>query len=90
VSTTTAVPPLFSWKEEYSVGIESVDSQHKQLILMVSQLHRAMTQQKLREDFIAGRLTITIEAMNFLKTWLNDHILGMDQEFARFRKSAGK
>ena len=133
--STSTITPLFSWKEEYSLGIESVDSQHKQLILMVSQLHKAMmlgkakevlaeildklirytdthfaheeqlmrqknyprlsthaaehrrlttVAHKLRADFREGRLTITVDTLNFLKTWLNDHILGMDQDYGRF------
>lgn len=141
MSTITAVPPLFAWKDEYNLGIEKIDGQHKQLVLMVSQLHRAMMQgkanevlaeifdklvrytethfaeeealmrqhgyprltshaaehrrlttlaHKLRADCAEGRLSITIDTLNFLKTWLNDHILGMDREFGQYVNQKGK
>jgi hemerythrin len=33
---------LMSWKEEYSVGIDDIDKQHKRLIEMINELHDAM------------------------------------------------
>jgi hemerythrin len=33
---------LLQWKEEYSVGIEAVDQEHKQLIDLISRLHEAL------------------------------------------------
>jgi hemerythrin-like metal-binding protein len=47
--------------------------------------HRALTRKarELREKFLAGRLTITLEVMTFLKEWLQKHILGSDAVFAR-------
>lgn len=141
MSTAPAVSPLFTWKDEYGVGVATVDAQHKELIQMISQLHQAMMQgkakdvlsgildklvrytethfadeekimlqrgyprlsghvaehrrlttlaHKLRADFLEGRISITIETLNFLKNWLNDHILGMDQQYARFFAQQGR
>ncbi len=42
---------FFEWKDEYCVNIESIDSQHKKLVLMIESLYVAMmgkqTHQKL-------------------------------------------
>ena len=37
---------FITWKNEYSVGNEEIDSQHKKLIEMINELHEAMTQGK--------------------------------------------
>jgi hemerythrin len=34
---------LFDWKEDYSVGVASIDDQHKRLIAWINRLHEAMT-----------------------------------------------
>jgi hemerythrin len=34
--------PIFPWREEYSVHIPQIDSQHQQLIALINQLHAAM------------------------------------------------
>jgi hemerythrin-like metal-binding protein len=124
------------------VGDDTIDAEHKQLILIVSELHRAMLQGKAREvlaeildklirytdshfadeensmrlrayprfsahaaehrrlssighklqaDFNQGRLSITVETISFLKTWLSGHMLGMDQDYAgHIRNMKGK
>jgi hemerythrin-like metal-binding protein len=45
--------------------------------------HRALTAKvlELRTKVDAGKTTITLEVMNFLKSWLNDHIRGTDQMY---------
>lgn len=35
-------------------------------------------------DYKNGRLTVSMETMNFLRTWLTDHILGMDKKLSQF------
>ena len=35
-----------------------------------------------KEKFESGRFTVTYEMMNFLRTWLMEHIKGTDQEYA--------
>lgn len=34
--------PLLDWKPEYSLGIESVDTEHRQMIGMINDLYQAM------------------------------------------------
>lgn len=33
---------VFAWKEEYSVAIPEIDAQHRQLVTILEDLHRAM------------------------------------------------
>src|ERR1035437_6651732 len=131
---TTATAAVFPWRDEYSVRIPEIDSQHKVLIRLINDLHAAMLQGKgkdalsaivnelvryteshfafeesllqkrnysglaahrqvhrdltrqvyeLREKVQAGKLTITMEVMTFLKDWLANHILSQDQAYAR-------
>jgi hemerythrin-like metal-binding protein len=39
----------FQWKDEYSVHVEEIDNQHKQLIKMVFQLFTAISKQSTKE-----------------------------------------
>jgi hemerythrin-like metal-binding protein len=49
------------------------------------QRHQKLTSQvyELRDKFCAGKITVTIEVMQFLKSWLADHILSADMAYAR-------
>ena len=40
---------VFSWKEEYSVGIAEIDTQHKKLVAMVNDIYQAMGEGKGRK-----------------------------------------
>ena len=40
---------FFDWKEEYSVNIEQIDSQHKILVDMINQIYIAMHERKSQE-----------------------------------------
>jgi len=48
-------------------------------------VHKHLTNQvyELRDKFQAAKLSITIEVMHFLKSWLADHIMVHDQAYAR-------
>jgi hemerythrin len=39
--------------------------------------------QELRDKVESGRITVTIEVMQFLRDWLANHILVQDQAYAR-------
>ena len=49
------------------------------------QEHKKLTRQvhELRDKFRGGQITLTIETMQFLKSWLADHIMGHDQVYSR-------
>lgn len=55
-------------------------------------LHCDLTQtvQRLQKEMEAGRAALTLETLDFLKKWLNDHILGDDHEFAAFVASKSR
>lgn len=38
--------------------------------------------QRLQADFEEEKLSLTMDLMNFLKDWLNNHIMGYDKELA--------
>jgi hemerythrin len=42
---TTATTP-FPWKTEYSVGVPSIDGQHRRVVFVLGELHQAMAQGK--------------------------------------------
>jgi hemerythrin len=51
--------------------------------------HEAL-QQKVAEfqaEFAAGRATVTVQVLTFLKKWLESHIQGSDQQYAPYLKS---
>ena len=53
--------------------------------------HNELTKQVLtfKEQFDKGQANISIITYNFLKEWLNKHILGTDKKFGPFLKSKG-
>jgi hemerythrin len=123
---------MFQWDEKYSVGIQSIDSQHKEIFLHLNKLLDAMKQglasdviapiildlekyavlhfQKeefffqrfnfqesaehikehndftkkvtsLKEDLKSGKITLSFELLNFLKDWIDHHILIIDKQY---------
>ena len=46
---------LFEWKDSYSVGLDSIDKQHKMLVDSLNELHEAMLNGE-ANDVIAGIL----------------------------------
>ena len=126
---------LFQWKDDYLVGQQEIDSQHKRLFQLADQLHAAMTtgkgkdvmlktlgdlidytkrhfaaEEKLMQksnypdylahkvfhdkltaqvvqfqtEFAAGKSTVTIQLLQFLKDWLQHHIGETDRKIAVF------
>jgi hemerythrin len=50
--------------------------------------HEALTKQvlKFQEDFAAGRATMTVQLLQFLRGWLQNHIQGSDLKLAPYLK----
>ena len=40
-------------------------------------------------DVKNGKLTVSIDVMNFLKDWLDKHIMGTDKKYAPYMHSKG-
>ncbi len=131
---------LFTWQDKYSVGIQQIDDQHKQLIKMINELNDAMltgkgkdilmtvlnklanycvshfaVEEKLFDTYAypetadhkdkhhkmtakvkaligevqSGKSTISVEVMNFLKNWLDKHIMETDQKYAPYLNNKG-
>ncbi len=53
--------------------------------------HDELTKQvlALKDKFETGAPVITVELMNFLKDWLNGHILNSDKKYSEFLNSKG-
>ena len=123
---------MYEWNEKYSVGIQSIDNQHKEIVKLLNDLLQAMKQGKasdvtsqiilelekyarnhfqkeefffkrfnypgadehikehrlfiqkvesLKSEFKAGKITLTFELLNFLKDWIDHHVLEVDKKY---------
>ena len=123
---------MYIWDDKYSVGIQSIDNQHKEIFKLLNDLLSAMKNglantvstsiilelekyavihfqkeefffkrfnysgaekhiiehqlfiQKvntLKADVKAGKIASTFELLNFLKNWIEHHILEVDKEY---------
>jgi methyl-accepting chemotaxis protein/hemerythrin len=133
---------MFHWDEKYSVGIQSIDNQHKEIFGILNKLLEAMkmgygndvTTQIIQEleryavihfqkeefffqrfkyqsstehiaehqyfikkiailkpDLKSGKMTLTIDLLNFLKDWIEHHILIVDKQYSEcFRQNGLK
>ena len=131
---------LIEWTADFSVGVEEIDNQHKQLVKMINELHKAMingegskriekiisglaeytiyhfgTEEKyfdkfgypetdshkqthvdfvkkvsiFKSEFENKEVMLTIDVLDFLSTWLREHILGDDMDYSDFFISKG-
>lgn len=55
-------------------------TEHVKLVQQVSEL---------KQKFDSGKGQITMEVMNFLKDWLNNHIMVVDKKYSEFLNSKG-
>lgn len=130
---------MFQWDEKYSVGIQSIDTQHKEIFEILEKLVEAMKKghgsdvttqiilnleryavnhfQKeefffkrfnfygsaehisehqdfknkiisLKSDLKSGKITLTFDLLNFLKEWIDHHILVVDKQYSEcFRQN---
>ena len=70
----------FKTEEDYFDRYDYPDTddhkaQHRHFVRQIDQYNR---------DFEAGRLTLSMEVMNFLKDWLIKHIQGTDKDYTDF------
>jgi hemerythrin len=123
---------MYKWNEKYSVGIQSIDNQHKEIVKLLNDLLQAMKQgqandvtskiilelekyarnhfqkeefffkrfnypeaeehikehrlfiqkvESLKSEFKAGKITLTFELLNFLKDWVDHHVLEADKKY---------
>ncbi len=128
---------LMPWGSKLKIGIDEIDGQHKKLVSLINQLHKAMKLKKRRQkskdilkeltdytvyhfrfeeelfekynypekadhtdihkelvaqvtdfqtQFVDGKAALTIDLMDFLITWLKDHIMQTDKKFVPFLK----
>jgi hemerythrin-like metal-binding protein len=124
---------MLKWDEKYSVGIQSIDNQHKELFRILGSLFDAMKKgqasdittqivlelekytilhfrkeeyffqrfnysgsiehicehdnfikkvDSLKSDLKTGKATLTFELLDFLKGWINHHILVVDKMYS--------
>lgn len=129
---------LIKWTNEYSVGVEEIDNQHKGLIILINELFTLMSEGKaksklneifdhltnytkihfkteeimlykfaykdldshkqehknfieklkdFKKEFETGKVTISIEILNFLKNWLINHICISDKNYSSYIKN---
>ena len=68
--------------EKYSYpGLNEQKREHAAFIKKVAEM-----QQKMRD----GNLTLSIEVSQFLRSWITDHILGIDKKYVDFLISKGE
>lgn len=60
-------------------------------LLTQKKMHQAFVEKlrKILEDYEAGKLSLGMEIMSFLKDWLSGHILGEDKKYGPFFNSRG-
>lgn len=140
--TQRGVQPLMKWDSRIMLGVKSIDDQHKVLVDLINDLHKAMKTRSLnnvasagaivdelvsytethfkyeeglfkkynyaakdehmkihrdlvaevvdfQQNFKSGKATLSVELMDFLKKWLNDHIKKEDKKYLPFFKENG-
>jgi hemerythrin-like metal-binding protein len=85
-ATSKTLDELAHYAETHFACEENLMAEHRYSGLAAHrQQHIGFTERvwDLREKFRAGRLTISIETLEFLRNWLADHILNSDRAYAR-------
>lgn len=66
--------------EEGYYGLEEQEVQHEKFVDRIGEFRRGL------ED---GKITLTMDVMNFLKEWLSEHIQVTDDEYREFFNERG-
>ena len=61
-------------------GAAAHRKEHDELVQQVADIRRRVEE---------GRLVVSIEILNFLTRWLNEHILGSDKQYSAFFNAKG-
>ena len=46
---------LILWKDEFSVGVDEVDHEHRELVALINQLHDDMSEGAGRDEIVDGQ-----------------------------------
>ncbi len=67
---------FFDWKDEYNVKIESIDSQHKKILMMIDRIYRAMVERKTLEimpDIVNDMIDYSIHHFNTEEEYMDQY-----------------
>lgn len=75
----------FKTEEDYfnQFGYPETDSHKKEHIAFVQKVS------EFKDGFEKGKLSLSIEVMNFLSDWLQNHIKGTDKKYSQFFNGKG-
>lgn len=83
---------LIEYTKHHFADEEAEFKKHKYPEIALHQMeHEKLTKEVLKyyNEFMAGKTNLSIEILNFLKNWLQNHIMGTDKRYAPFLKSKG-
>jgi hemerythrin len=75
----------FKTEEDYFIhfGYPQTDSHKKEHIVFVQKVA------EFKDGFEKGKLSLSIEVLNFLSDWLQNHIKGTDKKYSQFFNEKG-
>jgi len=75
----------FKTEEKYfdRFGYPEKDSHKKEHVAFVKKVS------EFKDGFEKGKLSLTLEVMNFLSDWLKNHIMGTDKKYSQFFNEKG-
>jgi hemerythrin len=78
---------LVSYTQSHFKSEETLMQTHKYPALEAHKLEHHMLVKKVsdfQKEVDSGKVTVTIDVMNFLRDWLQNHILGTDKKYSGF------
>jgi hemerythrin len=91
-ATGKTLKRLIEYTKTHFADEEALMRQHGYQGLDVQKAeHAKLTQQVLdfNKDYTAGKITLTMEVMSFLKRWLNEHIANTDKKYGPYLNGKG-